>query len=332
MLLRNMGDLRFTDATRDAGLPSEVGGFGVGVSDLTGDGYADIFVAGSNRLFVATGDGTFREAGSGVFAWETYGPEDDVTGVSIADINRDGLQDVVLGQHYNSTVDFGSRVPVRLYLNRGVDAAGDPRFQDVTEASGLIGLPTKAPHVEINDFDNDGWPDILTTASAENGSRPAIFRHLGLDGGNGGIPRFSAPRGLGSPQYWVTGPTVDVDRDGRLDVLLVEWEPGLPSILLRNESASGNWLSVSLGAELGGGIGASVLVYEAGRLGDPNALLGMQQIVASQGYAAGHAAEAHFGLGRAPAVDVRVLLPNARSIDLTEVAANRYIRLPGGCG
>ena len=65
---------------------------------------------------------------------------------------------------YRSVNDFGERVPVRIYINRGVDLGGDPMFQDVTDISGMIGLPTKAPHVEIADIDNDGWPDILTTA------------------------------------------------------------------------------------------------------------------------------------------------------------------------
>ena len=120
---------------------------------------------------------------------------------------------------------------------------GDPTFEDVTEEAGLVGLPTKAPHVEIADVDNDGWPDIVTTASADDGTRPAVFRHEGLIDG---VPRFAAPAGLGAPQYWVAGPMTDVDRDGRLDILLVEWNPALPSLLLRNTSESGNWLEVSV--------------------------------------------------------------------------------------
>jgi len=328
VLLHNAGGLRFTDATGDSGLPEDIAGFGVGVSDLTGDGRSDLFVAGSNRLFVADGDGTFHEADSTVFAWTVYGGEDDVTGVAIADVNRDGLPDILLGQHYNSTVDLGQRVPVRLYLHEGTNDEGDPTFRDVTEESGLIGLPTKAPHVEFVDFDNDGWPDILTTASAADGTRPAIFHHLGL---SGGIPTFAPPQGIGSPQYWVTGPTADVDHDGRVDVLLVEFFPTLPSILLRNETSSGNWLAVAVDGELGGGIGARVSVYEPGRLGAPEALLGMRDVMVSEGYSAGSAAEAHFGLGEQTVVDVRVALPGGRAVDLKGVAANRYVRIPSGC-
>jgi enediyne biosynthesis protein E4 len=327
-LLRNEGGLRFVDATGAAGLPADVHGLGVAAADLTDDGQPDLFVAGSNRMFVSNGDDTFREVDNDEFAWETYGEEDDVSGVSVGDLNRDGRPDIVLGHHYNSTLDFDERVPVRVYVHTGLTDAGDPHFEDVTEASGLPGLPTKAPHVEINDFDNDGWPDILATASASDGTRPTVFRHAGLDGD---VPRFETPSGLGNPQYWITGPAADVDHDGRLDVLLVEWEPALPSLLLRNETGSGNWLGVSIGPELGVGVGARVSVYEAGELGRPDGLIGMREITASEGYSTGHLTEAHFGLGPADVVDVQIELSEGEITNLRGVETNRHIRPPEGC-
>jgi hypothetical protein len=325
VLLHNAGGLTFQDATAASALPPDVAGFGVGVSDLNVDGREDLFVAGSNRLFVANGDGTFHEADASVFAWTPIGGEDDVTGVAIADVNRDARPDIVLGHHYNSTVDFGESVPVRLYLNEGGD---DPTFRDVTEESGLVGLPTKAPHVELVDIDNDGWPDLVTTASVGDGAAPAVFRHLGLEDG---VPRFATPEGLGGPRYWVAGPTADVDRDGRVDLFLVEFDPALPSLLLRNETASGNWLTVSIAPELGGGLGARVAVYRAGGLGDPEALIGVREIVASQGYSSGSPAEARVGLGDEDAVDVLIELSDGEAIELEGVAANRSLRLPDGC-
>ena len=324
VVLHNDGDLVFSDVTAAAGLPQDIVGLGIAVGDVTGDRRQDIFVAGANQLFVADGE-TFRHVDSTVFAWPPIGEEDLVTGASIADVNRDGLLDIAVGHHFNSTVDDGAMVPARLFLNRG-----EAQFEEVTEAAGLVGLPTKGPHVELNDMDNDGWPDLVVTASAADGTRPAVFRHTGLEGD---VPTFSAPEGLGSPQYWVAGPTADIDRDGRLDVFLVEFDPALPSVMLRNETASGHWLEVSVGSEFGSGLGWRVEVYEVGAAGDVSALLGAREITTTQGYSSGVAPVAHFGLGETGRVDVRLVAPGESDpVVLAEVAADQHLRYPSGCG
>lgn len=316
-LFHNQGGLVFTDVTFEQGIPGDVHGLGVATSDLDGDRLIDIFVAGSNRLFFGEEDGGFTEGDSAVFEWEVYGAEDDVSGVSVSDVNRDGLVDVALGHHYNSTLEFDEMVPVRLYLNEG-----DRSFRDVTEESGLTPLPTKAPHVELNDYDNDGLVDLLTSASADAG--PAIFRNSGLEGG---VPRFDEPAGLGDAQYWVAAPSVDFDRDGLLDVFLLEWEPALPSLLLHNQGGEGNWLEVSVDAAHDFGIGWRVEV----RQGD--ALMGARDITVTQGYSAGVLPRAHFGVGETSEVDLRLIPPNgAEPVDLAAVPVNQHLRWPEGCG
>jgi hypothetical protein len=324
-LYRNTGQLRFTDVTAAAGFPDDLAGLGVATADVDGDGDVDIFIAGDNRLFIDVGD-RFEEA-PGPFAWPPVGDEDDPAGAAFGDVDRDGRLDLVIGQHFNSTVDFDVPAPVRLFMNR-TESPGDITFEEVTDTAGLIPLPTKAPHVEIVDMDNDGWPDIVTSASSVGGTRPAVFRNLGMQEG---LPRFEPPEGLGDVQYWVAAPATDVDPDGRLDLLLVEFEPSKPSYLFRNESASGNWLEVSVGPEVGGGIGARVFVYASGGSSSGRELLGSSAITASRGYSAGVAAVAHIGLGDTDTVDVVVRLPGGHELSITGVSANRHIRLPGGC-
>jgi enediyne biosynthesis protein E4 len=327
-LYRNLGDHRFEDVTEAAGLPVDVYGLGLATGDVNLDGWTDLFVGGSNRLFVGTGEG-FDEVASDVFAWETYGDEDLVAGAVFGDLNRDGWPDLVVGHHYNSTVDFGEQVPVRLYVNRTAAAGDAPEFVDVTDEAGLVGLPTKAPDLRVVDLDNDGWPDLMTTASADDGAGPAVFRHTGevVDG----VPRFEPPTGLGDPQYWISGPLADVDRDGLMDLLLVEWYPDKPSLLLRNTSDAGHWVSVSVGADLGGGVGTTVVAYEAGAAGEDDRMLGSGEITASAGYTSGHELIVHLGLGESADVDLVVTPPRHDPIVLTKVPVDRHLRLPAGC-
>lgn len=325
VLYRNEGDLRFVDATAEFGLPSDIHGLGVSTTDLNGDGWADLFVSGSNRLFVG-GEGGFREDRGSDFGWETYGNEDDPAGVVARDLDGDGRPELVIGQHYNSTLDDGQRVPIRVYANRGDGAA--VRFVDVTEASGLVGLPTKSPHVEVADLDADGRPDLVTTA-AGSGTGPVVFRNVTRAGGE---LRFEASAAPGGDQYWVTGAVVDADHDGALDVLLAEWFPDKPSLLLSATGERGHWLAIELGAAGTAGVGAVVSVYEAGHAGDPERLLGRTEISAQTGYGAGAEPVARFGLGEVSTVDVEIRRPRAEDVaTLRYVAADRWIRVGASC-
>jgi hypothetical protein len=161
-LFRNKGNLQFEDVSRAVGLPEGIPGLGVAAADVNNDGRPDLFLAsnrGGNVLFLNDGKGKFYEAPGSreVFAWKDAVGDDTVCGVCFGDVNRDGLLDVVLGPHYQRP--WLRPVPIRLYLNRGVKD-GVPTFEDISDKVGLKPLPMKAPHVEIQDFDNDGWPDI----------------------------------------------------------------------------------------------------------------------------------------------------------------------------
>lgn len=331
-LLRNDGDFEFTDITKEAGLPAPLIAFGVTAADLNADGHTDLAVAGSNRVFLADRSQPgvrFRDATPASFSWETYGDEDIVTGIAVGDLDRDGRPDLVVGHHFGSALK-GEQVPVRVFLNRGNDDNGTPRWDDVTESAGVPGFTTKSPHVEIADFDNDGRPDLVVTASAGNGSRPVVLRNTG-ESGPGRPPRFSAPEGLGDPQYWVTGTVADVDRDGRLDLFAVEWEATKPSLLLRGTSPVGHWVTVDLGGTELGGIGSAVEVYRAGSASDPTALLGAGWVTGSTGYGAGPLPVVHVGLAAVTEVDIVIRAADGASTTLTGVAADQLVR-PGTCG
>lgn len=326
VLLHNDGDLRFSDATAAAGLPADVPALGVSTADLTGDRLPDLFFSGSNRLFVNTG-GQFAEEVAPEFAWPVYGDEDDVAGVAVGDLNGDGRMDLVLGQHYNSTLDSGRRVPVRAYLNAGEGDGRKVRFRDITAAAGIPDLPTKAPHVEVVDLDADGRLDIVT--SAASGGRPVVLMNRADHGQEPRFEPLTPVQPPGEPTYWVTGATMDADHDGRLEFFLAEWYPQRSSLLLRQTGSSGHWLTVAMPPATA--LGTLIDVYAAGRAGDVSRRIGHTEIVGSTGFGAGAEAVARFGLGEATSVDLVVTPPRDKAHTYAGVAADALVRVGGGC-
>lgn len=336
-LFRNLGELEFEDVTAEVGLPTGMTGLSAATADLNGDTLPDLLLSGTQRtaadgpglqdaqvarLFLNTG-GSFREVDASAFTFPTMTATDEVAGLAVADLNRDGLPDVVQGSHIHHGGLLEAGVPaLKVYLHRGLDTDGAPLFEDVTEAVGIPDANTRVPHVEIVDLDADGWPDLVSTLSRGDGTETAYFRNLGVSDGElsfavpSGLgderstpPTWSQWEGLGLDRYWANGAAADYDRDGDIDVFLSEWFQELPSRLFANTTDSGHGLFVSLDSE-SQAVGAQVEVFCAGGLGRDTALIGSRPMTLEVGYGAGLPAEVFFGVGRAPVVDVRVTLPN----------------------
>src|SRR5439155_921879 len=318
-------------------------------------GKADVSLAPS-RLFRNEG-GRFTDISAASGACP---PNYEGRGLATLDFDGDGLLDLVTcEQYYSPAVKTGAA----LYRNKG-----DYRFENATAAAGLpakfggLGvavaaglapLTMKAPHVEIQDFDNDGWPDIFVSIVKFEGGRPhpLIYKNLGV---RDGIPRFreyawgvndfptAEDRGLRRSGalfdkilkekkiiYMAAGPSCDFDRDGRLDLLLPNWWLDSRTLLLRNETPGGHWLDVCVAGTNGVnrmGVGSRVNVYPAGKLGDAATLLGSREIAIGYGYCSGQEAVAHFGLGSETSVDVEVILPHGKGkITQRAVAADQRL-------
>jgi len=363
-LFRNLGGFKFADVSRDVGLPADVPGLGVAVGDLTGDGWPDFVLSarfGGNRVFVNDGRGKFNEAIGcrEVLDWSvTAKPsanDDSSAGVCLGDVNRDGRLDVVIGQHYKRP--WLQPVSLRLYLNGGL-RDGQPTFDDVTETCGLTPLPMKAPHVEIQDFDNDGWPDIYTSvlkySEQDKQPHPLIYRQVGQ---KDGVPQFresvmsvndfptatdraETKTGAfwdkvareGKVMYFAPGPTADFDQDGRLDIFMGNWWVEAPSVLLKNETPSGRWLqfrSTGFDGDNRMGIGTVFRVYRTGKLGDASALLAHSEIATGYGYVSNQPAIAHVGVGLEERVDVEVMRPHGKGrLELKSIETAARLSVP----
>jgi tetratricopeptide (TPR) repeat protein/peroxiredoxin len=119
-------------------------------------------------------------------------------GVSVADIDGDGLDDLYVCQP--------AGLPNRLFRNRG-----DGTFEDITEQSGLGVLENTACAL-FADLNNNGRQDLIVVRAGG----PLLFVNLG-NGKFRAMPdafQFANP-----PQGTFTGAAIaDYDRDGRLDI------------------------------------------------------------------------------------------------------------------
>ncbi len=357
-LFKNTGHLQFVDVSASAGLPPGIPGYGVASSDLNNDSWPDFFLAsasGSNRLFLNDKNGHFSEAQNtaDLFQWQGAGGDNMVCGISFGDLNLDGLTDIVLASHFEEP--WINPQPLRLFMNRGIPG-GNPAFEEITSEAGLLPIPMKSPHVEIQDFDNDGLPDIYTSVvKFHNGKvQPIIFRQvpgnkktpgfisralsvndfpdatdLGFKGNK--APFFARMTKEKKIIYSAAGPTADYNNDGRLDMFMPSWWPELPSLLLKNQTIGGNWLKVVVagtGKVNKMGVGSRINVYGKAISSPGRVLIGSQVIGVGFGYASGQAAIAHFGLGKYTVVDIEVILPTGNGKLISkQVRSNQQITI-----
>lgn len=336
LLFQNQGDFRFK---LSKALPADLTGLGVAIGDVDNNGWPDVFVGGPNRLFVNQGRGRFREAKE-LGLQLNYRAEDNSPscGAAFGDFDRDGRLDLLIGSHTKRP--WGDPVPLRLFRNLG-STPDKVQFAEVTEQAGLRPLPMKAPHVEIRDFDNDGWPDLYTAIVVYKDGRtyPAIYKNLGAKPGE--VPRFQETAFVHRPEYpeeddfnlklktagfyeglaaghklmyFCPGPSADFDRDGRLDLALANWYSTQPSLLLKNETPSGAYLDVAVvGSDKVNrdGIGSLVRAYPPGEamVAGGAGFVASEQIACGYGYASGQVPEAHLGLGNLSTCDFVITLP-----------------------
>ncbi|MCD6339494.1 MAG: CRTAC1 family protein [Verrucomicrobia bacterium] len=228
-LYRNNGDGTFTDVTDEAGVGDKGFGMSATAADYDNDGDLDLYVLnyGPNVLYRNNGDGTFtdvtREAGLEVPVWSLH--------AAWFDYNEDGWLDVYVADYltydkgafqrtgaYYAVENYPGPLSYpgaqdRLYRNNG-----DGTFTDVTREAGLKRPDGRAMSVVAADLDRDGDQDVYVT----NDAMPNDFW---VNDGKGHFTNEALMMGIafgeGGQGASSMGPTVgDVDRDGRLDLLI----------------------------------------------------------------------------------------------------------------
>lgn len=168
-----------TDSVNIMDFANVYNGGGVGVADVNNDGLQDLYFTGNmvpNKLYLNKGDLTFEDITD---ASNTAGEGKWCRGVSMIDINNDGLMDMYVSASINSNAKLRENI---LYINKGADKNGIPHFDNQATAYGLNDT-THTTMSAFFDYDNDGDLDVfLAVNQIMDGDYPNRFRKLYTDG------------------------------------------------------------------------------------------------------------------------------------------------------
>ncbi|MGB8581802.1 MAG: CRTAC1 family protein, partial [Candidatus Sulfotelmatobacter sp.] len=226
-LYHNLGNGKFEDATRRAGLdPTQRRGIGCAAGDYDNDGATDLAVSFDDRVILLHNEknGSFKDV-SQTAKIASDGPN---AGLTFIDYDHDGDLDLYMGRlpedlitqrPYGDGGVIETRLPPRHPASNSMwRNNGDGSFTDVTDSVGLAGpQPTFA--AVGSDYNNDRAIDLIT--SGEKGS--VIFEN----------PREGAFRIRDPWTNGIHGPTVgiavlDFDHDGWMDLAFTHTNaPGL---------------------------------------------------------------------------------------------------------
>lgn len=127
-------------------------------------------------------------------------------GVSVGDINNDGLPDIFFS---------GNQVKNKLYLNKG-----NLQFEDISETAGIEGNSSWNTGTVMGDINGDGLLDIYVCAVVGiNGFNG--YNELYINNGDNTFTEQAAKYGLDFDSYSSNAAFLDYDLDGDLDLYLL---------------------------------------------------------------------------------------------------------------
>ena len=289
--------------------------FGIGFTysiawgDFDNDGDLDMAVGNcfgdQNYLYLNNGSGSFSEEMHFGASW--------TSAVAWGDYDNDADLDIAVSNIYGSS---------RLYQNQGTGF-----FSEVfSSATG------DAFSVAWGDYDNDGDIDLM------EGKFPGQ-NYLYVNEGSGNFSQLDE-FGARNTYSFAWG---DYDLDGDLDGAVGNFEQN--NELFVNDDNGSDFLSVHLVGrfhiEGGGysnrdGIGAKVMVFEDGYLGNIDHLLGFREIEANSGYCGQDSKDAEFGLPDDDYVDILVIWPGSAGSHIEDecrhIAKGQFLTILEGEG
>jgi len=236
----------FVDVSQKSGLDDPGSGFVSLWGDLDNDGWLDVVIANGvlkdgsvPQIYRNNRDGTFTNMtkAAGINEPAAFG----AVGAALGDYDKDGRLDIL----FNGL----DPAPNRLYHNDG-----NWHFTEVAKKAGVYQGPHNGFVCFFVDYNNDGWPDILTTSLASwdatveglrKGYAPANARAVNKDNNrlyrnnrDGTFSDVTFDSKLYYPMGTMGAGVADVDNDGYVDFYFGTGDPQIsrlePNRFFRN--------------------------------------------------------------------------------------------------
>ncbi len=201
-------------------------GGAVAIGDFNNDNLSDIFFTGnmvSNRLYLNRGGLKFENVTKQA---RLEGTERWNSGIALADVNQDGLLDAYVCATINNDPEKRAN---RLYINKGLDSQGIPRFDEQAKAYGIADTGY-SQNAAFFDYDRDGDLDLYVLTNLESDKIPSNYRPRIMDGsalnndrlyrnnGNGTFTDVTIEAGILIEGYGLGLGIADINLDGWPDI------------------------------------------------------------------------------------------------------------------
>ncbi len=248
-LFHNLGDGRFEDVTKKAGLYDPTSkSLGVAIIDYDQDGWPDIAISNDtqpNKLYHNNRNGTFTE--SGIQAGIAMG-EDGVSrgamGIDAGDYDHSGYPSLAIGNFSNQMLALYHNVKNKLFIDVS-PVLGIGRDTLLSLSFGLF----------FFDYDLDGYEDLfianghVETDIARIQPRvsypevPLVFHNDGTDSkGNVRFSNVGAKLGFTNKYVGRGAAFADINNDGAPDILMTT--NGGPAYLFQNTGVTNNAIRI----------------------------------------------------------------------------------------
>jgi hypothetical protein len=208
-----------TDITPKVDLTALANPEDVRVSDLDGDGKPDILVAnyGAGSFSVFRNTSVAGNINIANFSRKDFTSGSGSTFISVADLDNDGKQDVIVANQGENT----------LSIFKNISTSGNISFISPVKLT----TPSTPIGIGIGDFDKNGWLDIVTVNYDNNSlsifSNKGIFNTLSAS-------NFNAPFKLITGLNPITIDVADLDGDNKVDIVVGNYSSRNVSIFKNN--------------------------------------------------------------------------------------------------